>query len=998
MDMKAFAASFGLSVGLLICAYVASNDKIPAPLLALEKRFESQIWPILNSNGCVACHTSGKGGPLELPKAPRDAFYHLVDEGYFDAAQPMSLAVRLTEQENDRVMPPPPLERCEQGAIDRIVAFSAEVMEAISSSGIDLKREPPLSARIPYVGAKPDPGETPALTYYQLKQKILALFGDDWVRDGKDRWAESAALFGGADFHKSFSESNRITAQYLTGVDRLAKDVVSRAYLNAAGPFQGLSLELADPRKLKSVDAQYKAAIRHLYRRLLFRDPSVAEETSSFKLVQSVYANESRLMAEESEIAFEVVATDRDGMKASATVSMTLLNSELAVYQEEIDQSEGKGVVVKKLQGTFLLKKGDVRQSVRIDNAETEGVVSVFGIETAPVGGGAKRIKANDRSVRAEGAWKRDGDGYHDNDESKGANSIVFPLAVDQDGEYEIALVYKVFGDRYMSKRTVVEVANHSRRQIQEKRLEETGVGAWLVDQSDDARPHWQPNAKFRFTDAGHGVTISNANTRKEVSADAVRFVPDRGEPILVRSTEAKGHEDWAEFKHKSFEAYNTVGPKLLSDENKRKGELTLRYSPVGRSGWSQDALYRVQVVYPGKQFSETRVPVTISAAFSTPILRIARPLRVQVGQKAVIQAEARNVQASPIALAWKQIGGPKVALKASASSTIEFVAPKLSPKQAAWEALAQALMRHPDFLLSRPPSLDAVKDSATIKRLRLVWIAQDLAGRPPTDQEVARLDRGESFAQLIDAYLASDEFDRFFIRRVRLYLESRGSDEDEEPVRLWRYVLNNGRAVAELLTADYTVGTNGEKRERPAQHGKTGLLTMKGFMNGKPGLPHFNYAAIVAEKFLDYSFEVPPEIVEARQTATAAGTTDPKSSCYSCHKVLTPLAYQRLRWKDDGTYAEQADGKAIDDTDRGAVASYPFKGRGMEAFAAQAVESERFARAMINVHFLFMNGRLMRWQTDERETYLRLRATYERHGGKIKPILKAILLERVAR
>ena len=64
-----------------------------------------------------------------------------------------------------------------------------------------------------------------------------------------------------------------------------------------------------------------------------------------------------------------------------------------------------------------------------------------------------------------------------------------------------------------------------------------------------------------------------------------------------------------------------------------------------------------------------------------------------------------------------------------------------------------------------------------------------------------------------------------------------------------------------EILAADYSVDTSFKKIERAAFYGKTGVLTMKGFIDGKPGLPHFNYAAVVCEKFLGYVFEVPANI-----------------------------------------------------------------------------------------------------------------------------------------
>ncbi len=44
-----------------------------------------------------------------------------------------------------------------------------------------------------------------------------------------------------------------------------------------------------------------------------------------------------------------------------------------------------------------------------------------------------------------------------------------------------------------------------------------------------------------------------------------------------------------------------------------------------------------------------------------------------------------------------------------------------------------------------------------------------------------------------MDEYLKGQEFRDFYFRRVRLYLESHGSEIEDEPARLWSYLaLNN--------------------------------------------------------------------------------------------------------------------------------------------------------------------------------------------------------------
>src|SRR5207248_2088544 len=109
-----------------------------------------------------------------------------------------------------------------------------------------------------------------------------------------------------------------------------------------------------------------------------------------------------------------------------------------------------------------------------------------------------------------------------------------------------------------------------------------------------------------------------------------------------------------------------------------------------------------------------------------------------------------------------------------------------------------------------------------------------DLVGRSPTKEEVDRLDAGASLESLVDHYLETHEFRDFYFHRIRLHLESQGTEEQDEPVRLWSYIAFHDRPFLEVLTADYTVGPDMEKKERPAYHGRTGLLTTRGFIAGK--------------------------------------------------------------------------------------------------------------------------------------------------------------------
>ncbi|MCA1597233.1 MAG: hypothetical protein LC772_12540, partial [Chloroflexi bacterium] len=162
----------------------------------------------------------------------------------------------------------------------------------------------------------------------------------------------------------------------------------------------------------------------------------------------------------------------------------------------------------------------------------------------------------------------------------------------------------------------------------------------------------------------------------------------------------------------------------------------------------------------------------------------------------------------------------------------------------------------------------------------------------------------------------------------------------------------------------------------------------------------------------------VPPSIVSMRKGSTAASTTDPSSVCYTCHKLLTPLAFQRSAWNDNGDYApyqpksgavpavftgkkkgltpavvlNSTNGDPVDDTDHGLVHSYPFRGKGMQAFAMAAQRKEAFIRTIIQTHFNFFFGRAMRYDSDERGLYRRLWVETERDHFAIRPLIRAMV------
>ena len=326
----------------------------------------------------------------------------------------------------------------------------------------------------------------------------------------------------------------------------------------------------------------------------------------------------------------------------------------------------------------------------------------------------------------------------------------------------------------------------------------------------------------------------------------------------------------------------------------------------------------------------------------------------------------------------------------ADATALSVTLAPLSASPADAWAGVCEALVRHPDFLFTLPPSASTLTGAAR-ERMQLVKLAMDLVARTPLATELEAL-AGKSVEEKVAFFMATPEFRDFYFHRARVRTESTGSDEADEPARLWTYLMISGAPMQEVLTADYSVDPSFAKVPRGPEHGKSGVLTMPGFVKTKPGLPHFNYAARVMTDYMGQLFEITPAILAARVNATASSTVQPGTLCISCHGILTPLAHQRMRWGDDGVYRGSDDGGApIDDSDQNLVPEYPFKGAGMESFAAAAVRKEKFIRQTFQAQFLFLLGRQMRFDQDERGVYLALwRAAFARKGD-LREVVKII-------
>ncbi len=975
----------------------------PSQLASFEAEFEESVYPLMLRGGeqsCVQCHDAATSSDLVFVGQPKDDFRMLLTRGYFALTGPDTLLGRLTAANPKRRMPKgKDAKAWTPEEIERIRGFATALADKVDLAVDD--ESFPSALLVPYEGPLKSHTDTQFLTYTQLKNKVATLFEDRWVRDGVDQFEAHVALLGGADFKTRFNESAQATSGYMTALRRLASDVAERSYVTRSGPFG--SGWAADRWMGGDVDG-----IRHLYRAVLFRDPTAEEIESAQALFAGLEANVPESQARAPDLNFEVTVTDpHNGERERREIRIPVAPAiGGAVYQAWWDQSAAEKAPAKEpirfvLPERVELHPGRSDQFLRIETTGADGPVSYVGILLEQEAGKTVEwIGVEDSRTLLQGAWKQQHRSGFTSVEAartdQETSRIEVSLAPDYSGAYRVT----VYGRRNSlgSRRALVEVhhagAAHAVANLTEGPIIRDGAVQFTFDGTEDAVPFVEFAPRFRFGDSDY-VEVNNAETKQKVAVGPVAFLSeDHAEVFEIDPNQAEGFGDWSPFKAISFSAYNRRGTRV-EDRNAKKGELFLRYFPRSQSdgGWLPEAFYRLRIYYPGKRDHEPRTPAWVRAQASSPLVRIARPVRASVGHTVTLDlSETATLQGSGLQFAWRQLAGPPVGTLPD-GPRVSFEVPPLDSAYLGWVALTQALIRHPDFLFTRSPALDWVSRRDDQRALRLNRLALDLVGRSPTLSERQQFLADWDWDRMVHYYLDSEDFKTFYRHRIRLYLESQGTVLQDEPVRLWCYVAFHDLPFQQILTGDFTVDTEMQRQARPWYHGRTGVLSTAGFIAGKPGLPHYNYAAQVSMLFLGYQYEVPAEIVEQREGVTPLGTTDPNSTCYSCHKILTPLAFQRNFWSDEGAFRMHDEfGLPIEASDHGLVEEYPFKGEGLEAFALQAARKERFIRTMINTHFDFLFGRSLRLHTDERELYKSLWDAVHESGFTVRGLLRAIV------
>ena len=830
-----------------------------------------------------------------------------------------------------------------------------------------------------------------------------------------------------------------MTASYLAALQEVSREI-ARRFVSAPGEvlFEGFDPDVFADRSRREAARN----VRALYQRILFTQPSEGEVRRALRLVRELQGRSDSHRT----VRFSMSVEDTDGRHARRDVDVRLRASNASVSRYFVDQTQvpTDDAWVRVGDAPFRFEAANHDHFVRLVARPGNHVTAFDALKLVKVEGGTETsvsvvVDNLDPECTLSGEWEpveKEGERSRAGDPKKkyemdlhvvGSNHLesrsldnrlstaTVSLRIPEDGEYSVYLSWPRIPRLPSAALVEVHSANGSSAPGIDWPERSPGFATTFLDQTESTldslgETQWELVHREVLLDGpGDHVEVSNRgvdSTQRVIVADAVKFVPLGGGPeIVVDNLSEEGFETsegWAPDKlvRNSPGRGKMYGDDILHYPPSKSGQplddyevdpakrVWARYRPIQggeyRSGW-----YSVHVWTPGGHTHADWVPFDIHGSSFVPVAFVEAPPVFSVGETAYLDASATYHPAGkPLAFQWTHDASDlDLRIEGATTPTPRFRVPSLRSPRTGWAGLIEALLQRPEFVMPFD-GIDAEPSD------RLVRVALDLAGRVPTVDEFRRFERTGELGFSIDGYLASEDFRDFFFHRARGVFRSRGTPESDEPARLWTYIATNDLSYRELFTADYTVRTDWTKTDRRPVHGATGFLTMKGYLEGKPGLPKFTYPAEVLTFALGVQFEVSDAVEDARDKVVS--TTDPKSICYSCHKLLTPLAYQRERWDVHGHYRTVDDEhQPIDDSDRDVVPDYPFKGTGLNAFATQVVRKERFVRRFVNLHHDMLFHRHLRLFEDQRDEYKELYDFAVANDLRIRPLLRKMILMR---
>lgn len=1040
-------AAVGVAGAFLASAHLLA-DPTPdrtALLKQFADRFHAEVYPLLTtgSGSCGACHHTDSAQAFQVLGSPGATFSLLLERGLLAPSDPMGIPSRVSGDDANLRMP-------KGGSlgdreIQTIVRFAGDLSEALATegpgSGIRDDERFPDSLLLPFDGDDQSDRAQRRLSFYQLRRSMETIFGAEWLQQsGDDPFRNKAHAFGGSDFRSSFDQSRTLTASYLSALQEVSREV-ARRFVSA--PRKVLFEDFDPDVPVEGSRRSAERNIRTLYRRILFTDPSDAEVGRALDLVRELQGRTENLRT----VRFSLGVEDTDGRRAQQNVDVRLRSSTASVSRYILDQTRAPSSDpwVQVGDGPFPFEAQNPDHFVRLTARPGNHMTAFDALKVVRVVGGTEDLAGSviidnlDPECTIDGEWtpvEKEGERSRAGDPKKkydlelhvvGTNHLesrsldnrlstaTVGIRIPEDGEYNVYLSWP--GIPRLSEAVPVEVhsARASPPPAVRRRERSPGFATTFLDQTESTldnqgETQWELiQDEVLLAGPEDYVEVSNRgvdSAKRVIVADAVKFVRLGGGPaIVVDNASEEGFEasdGWAPDKLvRNLPGRGKMhGDDILHYPPSKSGQpvddyevdpnhrVWVRYRPV-HDGQYQPGWYRIYAWTPGGHTHADWVPFDIRGSSFAPVAFVEAPPVFAVGETAFLDATSTyHPSGTPLTFRWTHDAGDLgLRIEGETGPTPRFRVPPLESPRTGWAGLIEALLQRPEFVLPH----DGPGGTATS---RLVRVALDLLGRVPTADEIQQVERTGQLGPVIDSYLASEDFRDFFFHRARGIFRSRGTAESDEPARLWTYLATNDLSYRELFTADYTVGTDWKRTGRRPVHGATGFLTMKGYLQGKPGLPKFIYPAEVLTFALGVQFEVSDAVEDARENVVS--TTDPRSICYSCHKLLTPLAYQRERWDVHGHYRSvDEDHQPIDDSDRGVVPDYPFKGTGLDAFASQVVHKERFVRRFVNLHHDMLFHRSLRVFEDQRDEYRRLYDSAVANDLRIRPLLKRMILMR---
>lgn len=1008
------------------------------------KRFRADVYPLLahGSGACTACHHAGSSQMFRVLSSPGATFSLLLERGLLDPSDPMAIPGRIANPDPELRMPKGgSLADHEIEAITGFATGLAGVLAGAGQGGEASRDERfPDSLLLPYDGKERSERAQRRMSFFQLRRSFATIFGPGWLEaSGTDPFENKAHAFGGADFRSSFDQSRTLNASYLSALQEVSREV-ARRFVSAPQEslFDGFDPEVfAD----KSPRAAARS-VRVLYRRILFSEPSSGEVRRALRLVREL----QRRVDASRTVRFSMSVEDADGREDRRDLDVTLKASSASVSRHFVNQSRPPAgdPWVQVGNRPFRFSAANPDHIVRLVARPGDHITAFDAVRLVRAGGGKGTPESVvldnlDPECTFTGEWEpveRDGERsragapkrkYDMDLHVVGSNHLesrsldnrlataTVALRIPEDGDYNVYLSWPQIPN--LAPAALVEIHSASGSappkvdwperspgfataflDQTESTLDERGVTQWEVvhervllegpddyvevsNRGVDSRKHVIVADAVKFARLGDGLEIVVDNSSAEGFEASGGWAPDK----LVRNLPGRGKMHGEDILH-----YPPAksGQPIEGAEVDPSQRAWARYRPVQR-GQYEPGWYSVHVWTPGGHTHAKRVAFDIHGSAFAPVAFVERPPEFIVGETGFLDAsQTYHPLGQAVSFQWTHDAGDLgLRIEGADSPVPRFVVPPLKSPRTGWAGLIEALLQRPEFVMP-DDGIDA--PAAT----RLVRVALDLVGRVPTESEFRRFESTGDLGLLVDSYLESEDFREFFFHRARGVFRSRGTAESDEPARLWTYIAVNDLSYRDLYTADYTVDGEWKRASRRPVHGRTGFLTMKGYLEGKPGLPKFTYPAELLTFSLGVQFEVSDAVEDARDKVVS--TTDPSSICYSCHKLLTPLAYQRERWDVHGHYRSVDEShEPIDDSDRGVVPDYAFKGTGLEAFARQVVRKELFVRRFVNLHHDMLFHRHLRVHEDQRDEYRDLHRFALANDLRIRPLLKRMILMR---